>query len=61
MTLKLSAAIEQLPDDLQNVVVMHHLQGMKLVEIAKSIGCDETTVGRRLFLAVQALSKSMKE
>lgn len=61
MTLKLSAAIEQLPEDLQNVIVMHHLQGMKLVEIAASIGCDETTVGRRLFRAVQALSKFMKE
>ena len=57
--LLLSSAVEQLPDDLRQVVVMHHLQGMKLVEISRNVGCDETTVGRRLFRGMQKLGELM--
>lgn len=60
MLLLLSAAVEKLPDDLRDVVVMHHLQGMKLVEISKAVGCDETTVGRRLFRGVKQLGELME-
>ena len=56
----LSAAVEKLPDDLRKVVVMHHLQGMKLVEISTAIGCDETTVGRRLFRGMKQLGELME-
>lgn len=61
MLVKLSSAVEQLPDDLRNVIVMHHLQGMKLAQIAQAVECDETTVGRRLFRAVKQLGQLMKE
>ena len=61
MLVKLSSAVEQLPDDLRNVIVMHHLQGMKLAQIAQAEECDETTVGRRLFRAVKQLGQLMKE
>lgn len=56
----LSTAVEKLPDDLREVVVMHHLQGMKLVEISKAVGCDETTVGRRLFRGMKQLGQLME-
>ena len=55
----LSAAVEKLPDQLREVVVMHHLQGMKLVEISKAVSCDETTVGRRLFRGMKQLGELM--
>jgi RNA polymerase sigma-70 factor (ECF subfamily) len=58
--LLLSTAVEKLPDDLREVVVMHHLQGMKLVEISKAVGCDETTVGRRLFRGMKQLGQLME-
>jgi len=59
MLVLLSAAIEKLPEDLRAVVIMHHLQGMKLVEIAREIDCNETTVGRRLFRGMQQLGELM--
>ncbi len=61
MLIQLAAAVEKLPDNLRDVVVMHHLQGMKLVEIAKEVGCDETTVGRRLFRGVKKLGELMEK
>jgi RNA polymerase sigma-70 factor (ECF subfamily) len=59
MIVLLSAAVEKLPEELREVVVMHHLQGMKLVEISRVVGCDETTVGRRLFRGVKKLGELM--
>ena len=61
MLLLLAAAVEELPDKLRQVVVMHHLQGMKLTEIASEVGCDETTVGRRLFKGVKQLGELMNK
>jgi len=61
MELKLCAAVEQLPDDLREVVVMHHFEGLKLVEIAAKIDCDQTTVGRRLFRGLKKLTELVKE
>ena len=61
MLVILSTAVEQLPEKLRQVVVMHHLQGMKLVEIANEVGCDETTVGRRLFRGIKKLGELMNE
>lgn len=59
MLLKLPLAIEQLPEELREAVVMHHLQGMKLGEIAGKLGCDRTTVGRRLLRGLEQLRKLM--
>ncbi len=59
--LQLPAALDQLPADLRDVIVMHHLQGMKLREIAGQIGCDETTVGRRLMRGLKHLKQVMQE
>lgn len=61
MLIKLSSAVEQLPDDLREVVVQHHLRGLKLIEIANSVGCDESTVCRRLFRGVKKLNELMKD
>lgn len=61
MMVKLAASVEKLPEKLRTVVVMHHLQGMKLVEIAKEVECDETTVGRRLFRGIKQLGELMNE
>ena len=40
---------------------MHHLQGMKLREIAEQVGCNETTVGRRLMRGLKQLKEVMQE
>lgn len=55
MLVQLAAAVEELPEKLRKVVVMYHLQGMTLTQIAKEVGCDETTAGRRLFRGVKQL------
>lgn len=59
--LKLPAALDQLPADLREAIVMHHLQGMKLREIAERIGCNETTVGRRLMRGLKQLKQVMQD
>ena len=57
----LAAAVEELPEKLRKVVVMYHLQGMTLVQIANEVGCDETTAGRRLFRGVKKLGSIMND
>ena len=59
--LQLPNALELLPDELSDVIVMHHIQGMKLREIADEIGCNETTVGRRLMRGLKQLKEAMRE
>lgn len=59
--LQLPNALDQLEVELRQVVVMHHLQGMKLREIAEQVGCNETTVGRRLLRGLKQLNQLMQE
>ena len=59
--LQLPNALDQLDTELRQVVVMHHLQGMKLREIADQVGCNETTVGRRLMRGLKQLNQFMEE
>ena len=57
--LRLSSALEQLPEDLRQVIVLHHLQGMKFTEIATRLGCEDTTVARRLSRGLKKLKRMM--
>lgn len=61
MLFKLPHAIEKLPDDLREAVVLHHLQGKKLGEIAEQLNCDRTTVGRRLMRGLEQLRRLMEK
>jgi RNA polymerase sigma-70 factor, ECF subfamily len=48
-------AIEELPDDLRDVVVLSELQGLKYAEIAETLGIPVGTVKSRMHTAVQRL------
>lgn len=56
---RLPHALGQLDEPLREVIVMHHLQGLKLNQIAAELGCNETTVGRRLFRGMKVLHQLM--
>lgn len=61
MLFRLPHAIEQLPDELRDVVLLHHLQGKKLGEIATQLDCDRSTVARRLMRGLEQLRRLMQE
>lgn len=52
---RLDEAIASLSDDHRAVVVMHHLQGMEVTEIARAMKCSVGTVKSRLSRARAAL------
>lgn len=41
-------AVAALPEHYRSVVILHHLQGMEVTEIAKTVGCRVGTVKSRL-------------
>jgi len=61
LMVRLPLAVESLPAELREVIVMHHLQGMKLGEIAIKLECDRTTVGRRLRRGLKQLRQTIEE
>jgi RNA polymerase sigma-70 factor (ECF subfamily) len=57
---KLEYAIASLSDDHRAVVVMHHLQGMEVAEIARIMKCSVGTVKSRLSRARAALREYLR-
>jgi RNA polymerase sigma-70 factor (ECF subfamily) len=53
--LRLAGAVDALPDDQRDVVILHYLLGAKVGEIADRVGKPEGTVGYLLFVARKAL------
>lgn len=53
-------AIQSLSDNHRAVIVMHHLQGMEVVDIAKIMGCRVGTVKSRLARARDELYRKLK-
>lgn len=54
-------ALETLDDEDRALLVLRHALGLKLTEIAESLGCTERTVRNRLHAAVERLTRALLE
>ena len=59
--LRLSEALTQLPETQREVIVLHHLQGLKLAEVAAEIGRSEAAVAGLLFRGLRTLHTLLGE
>lgn len=59
--LRLSEVLSKLPDAQREAVVLHHLQGLSLAEVAKRIGKSEAAVAGLLFRGLKTLQKLLGE
>ncbi|MEN9526983.1 MAG: hypothetical protein RLY56_934 [Pseudomonadota bacterium] len=56
-----NAAIESLPEDLRNAIVLRELEGMSYEEIAEAMDCPVGTVRSRIFRAREAIDNRLRE
>jgi RNA polymerase sigma-70 factor (ECF subfamily) len=56
---KLRAAIEQLPENQKQVLLLRYYSGLKFVEIAQTLGCPLNTALGRMHKAIQKLKELM--
>lgn len=59
--LRLSLALAELPEPQHEVIVLHHLQGLKLAEVAQEIGRSEASVAGLLFRGLKSLHAALGE
>ena len=59
--LRLSVVISKLPEAQREAIVLHHLQGLSLVEVAKQIGKSEAAVAGLLFRGLKKLHDLLGE
>lgn len=59
--LRLSEALTQLPEAQREAIVLHHLQGLKLAEVAAEIGRSEAAVAGLLFRGLKTLQSVLEE
>ncbi len=59
--LRLSAALIQLPEAQREAIVLHHLQGLKLAEVAQEIGRSEAAVAGLLYRGLETLHFLLEE
>lgn len=59
--LRLSEAMELLPVAQREAIVLHHLQGLKLAEVAKQLGRSEPAVAGLLFRGLNKLHQQLSE
>lgn len=59
--LRLSAALTELPEAQREAIVLHHLQGLKLAEVATEIGRSEAAVAGLLFRGLEKLHTLLQE
>ena len=55
----LDAALDVLPIELRSILVLHHLEGLGIAELAEVLRVPQGTVKSRLFTARQALAASI--
>lgn len=55
-----NAAMEALPEDLRNAIVLREIDGMSYEEIAQVMDCPIGTVRSRIFRAREAISEKLK-
>jgi RNA polymerase sigma factor (sigma-70 family) len=53
----LRRALDQLPDDKREILVLSRFQGMKYEDIAEVLGCEVGTVKVRVYRAIRALEQ----
>lgn len=58
--LPVTEAVRQLPPGLRNVIWLRYYEGMKLPEIAQTVGLSEATVKRRLSNAAAILRQKLE-
>ena len=56
----LRSVLRQLPEKYRTVLLLHHLEGYPLPEVARILGAPQTTVKSRLHQARKALKKLME-
>jgi RNA polymerase sigma-70 factor (ECF subfamily) len=56
-----TAAIDQLPDDLRTAIMLRELEGLSYEEIAKTMDCPVGTVRSRIFRAREAVDARLRE
>lgn len=59
--LALADALERMPEKLRTPLLLHHMEGFSLEEIAAATGVPRTTVASRLFRARRALREALGE
>lgn len=59
--LRLREALKQLPEKYRLVLLLHHLEGYDLEEIARMLGCPRTTIKSRLHQARKSLKTILQE
>ena len=59
--LRLSESLNKLPIAQREVIVLHHLQGLKLAEVAAEIGRSESAVAGLLFRGLRTLQNVLEE
>ncbi len=57
--MKLTEAISQLPEMQQKVIVLHHLRGMSLADVARQVNRSQSAVAGLLYRGLKALRKLM--
>ena len=55
-----SAAMEALPEDLRNAIVLREIEGLSYEEIATEMGCPIGTVRSRIFRAREAVAEKLR-
>ena len=58
---RLPHALAQLPPAQQEAIILHHLNGMPLTEIANRLDRSETAIGGLLYRALKKLNEIMSE
>lgn len=58
---QLADAITQLPEAQRDAIVLHHLQGLKLADVAKHIGRTDTAVAGLLYRGLKKLHELLGE
>lgn len=58
---RIRAAIDQLPPDQRNVIVLREIEGLSYKEIAETIGCAEGTVMSRLYYGRRKLQQILRD
>lgn len=59
--LRLSQALNELPTTQREAIILHHLQGLKLAEVALEIGRSESAVAGLLFRGLTTLNTLLGE
>ena len=59
--LRLSQALTELPEAQREAIVLHHLQGLKLAEVAKEMSRSEAAIAGLLFRGMTALHTLLDE